>query len=185
VIELGSVSYDWALQAAAQCAAAGLRYADAPLSGGAEGAQAGALVALLGAEPADVEAARAVLAPFTARMLHLGPPGSGQRCKMANQLAIVGVADGLAQAQAFSRAAGLDMASVLEGLSLGSAASVQLTRLQAALAEPGNLATQSFAWLRKDLAPCQQDSAAPLPWLRCGRPGGKTRRSLQGPLPPP
>jgi len=163
VIELGSVSHAWALQAAAACSASGLRYADAPLSGGVAGAEAGELVAMLGADEADVPELCRVLAPLTAQVVHLGPPGSGQLCKMANQLAIAGVAAGLAQAQAFSRSAGLDFGSVIEVLTRGTAASVQLTRLRDTLAQPGNRASSTFAWLQKDLALCQQASLSPLP----------------------
>jgi len=163
VIELGSVSHAWALQAAAECAAGGLRYADAPLSGGVAGAAAGDLVAMLGAQAADLPELHAVLAPFTAQVVHLGRPGSGQLCKMANQLAIAGVAAGLAQAQAFSRAVGLDFAQVLDVLSRGTAASTQLARLRDTLARPVNHAPDTFAWLQKDLALCLQASPGPLP----------------------
>lgn len=163
VMELGTVSHAWALEAAAACAAAGLRYADAPLSGGAVSAAAGELVAMLGADDADVPEVREVLAPLTSAVVHLGPPGAGQLCKMANQLAIAGVAAGLVQAQAFSRQAGLDFAAVLDVLSRGSAASTQLSRLRETLAQPGNQATRSFAWLQKDLALCQQAHPSPLP----------------------
>jgi len=163
VIELGSVSHAWALQAAAVCSAAGLRYADAPLSGGVAGAAAGELVAMLGAHVGDVPELREVLALFTAKVVHLGPPGTGQLCKMANQLAIAGVAAGLAQAQAFSRSAGLDFAAVLDVLARGTAASTQLSRLRDTLAQPGNRASSTFAWLQKDLALCEQASPVPLP----------------------
>lgn len=163
VVELGSVSQAWALQAAGLCAASGLRYADAPLSGGVAGATAGELVAMVGAHEADLPELRAVLAPFTAQVVHLGPPGAGQLCKMANQLAIAGVAAGLVQAQAFSRSVGLEFDTVLEVLARGTAASTQLSRLRDTLAQPGNRAPGTFAWLQKDLAQCQQASPTVLP----------------------
>lgn len=163
VVELGSVSHAWAVQAAGACAARGLRYADAPLSGSVAAAQRGELVAMLGAVAEDLPDLRAVLAPFTAQVVHVGPPGAGQLCKMANQLAIAGVAAGLAEAQRFSQGAGLDFAQVLQVLAAGSAASTQLSRLRDTLAQPGSSAIGSFAWLRKDLLLCQQASAAPLP----------------------
>ena len=162
-IEHGTTSAAWAREAAARAAAAGLRYCDAPISGGTAGAERGELVVMLGAEACDVDAARAVLAAYAAHVLHLGPPGAGQLCKMANQLAIAGVAAGLAQAQAFSRAVGLDPAQVFEVLARGSAASVQLTRLQHTLGRPGNDAREVFAWLRKDLLLCAEADPAALP----------------------
>jgi 3-hydroxyisobutyrate dehydrogenase-like beta-hydroxyacid dehydrogenase len=121
---------------------------------------------MLGAHPADVAAARAVLAAYCASIVHLGAPGAGQLCKMANQLAIAGVAAGLAEAQLFAREAGLDPAAVFEVLARGSAASVQLERLRQALGRPGGDARESFAWLRKDLALCAAATVRPLPLER-------------------
>jgi 3-hydroxyisobutyrate dehydrogenase len=163
IIELGTTSDAWAREADALARAAGLRYCDSPLSGAAAAAARGELVAMLGAHPPDVAAARALLAPLASHIEHLGPPGSGQLCKMANQLAIAGVAAGLAQAQAFARAHSLDPARVFEVLSRGSADSVQLRRLRPTLGEPGNQAVQTFAWLAKDLAICAAAAERPLP----------------------
>lgn len=163
VVELGSVSHAWALQAAAACHQAGLRYADAPLSGGVTGAADGTLIAMVGAQAADLPALYAALAPLAAQTVHLGPPGTGQLCKMANQLAIAGVAAGLAQAQAFSREVALDFNAVIEVLAGGTAASTQLHRQRGVLVQPGNHALTTFAWLQKDLALCQQASPSPLP----------------------
>ncbi|MCX7273710.1 MAG: NAD(P)-dependent oxidoreductase [Burkholderiales bacterium] len=159
VIEHGTTSARWAREADAQARAAGLRYCDAPLSGGAAGAGRGELVAMLGAHPADADPAIRLMSAYAASCLHLGPPGAGQLCKMANQIAIAGVAAGLAQAQSFSRAAGLDPAQVFDALARGSAASVQLERLRATLSEPDNNASRTFEWLRKDLELCAE--AAP------------------------
>jgi 3-hydroxyisobutyrate dehydrogenase len=185
VIELGSTSHAWALQAAARCADAGVRYADAPLSGGVGGAQAGSLVAMLGALESDVALVQAVLAPCTARVLHVGPPGAGQLCKMANQLAIAGVAAGLVQAQAFSRAVGLDLGQVMDVLASGSAASVQLERLRHVLAAEGNDAAQTFAWLHKDLLLCQQASAQALPLAALWQAWWQAPASLRDAVDPP
>lgn len=163
VIELGTTSARWARDADVLARAAGLRYCDSPLSGAAVAAQRGELVAMLGAHADDVDAARALLAPLASHVEHLGPPGSGQLCKMANQLAIAGVAAGLAEAQRFARTHELDPARVFEVLSRGSADSVQLRRLRAALIDPANQAARTFAWLAKDLELCASAGAAPLP----------------------
>jgi len=163
VVELGTTSAGWAREADARARAVGLRYCDCPLSGAAAAAGRGELVAMLGAHPADVDAARALLAPLASHVEHLGPPGSGQLCKLANQLAIAGIAAGLAQAQAFAREHALEPSQVFEVLGRGSADSVQLRRLRGVLAEPGNRATQTFAWLAKDLELCAAEAAAPPP----------------------
>lgn len=158
VIDHTTTSATWARQADERARAAGLRFCDAPLSGSVPAAEEGTLVAMLGAHPPDVAAARELLSATTRQVVHLGPPGSGQLCKMANQLAVAGIAAGLAQAQAFGRSAGLDLAQVFEVLMQGSARSVQLERLQGSLAEAGNQAGETFSWLRKDLLLCDQAS---------------------------
>jgi 3-hydroxyisobutyrate dehydrogenase len=163
VIEHGTTSAAWALEADRLARAAGLRYCDAPISGGAAGAQRGELVAMLGAHVEDLAPARTLLGAYCASVVHLGSPGAGQLCKMANQLAIAGVAAGLAEAQAFSRDAGLDPVRVFDVLSRGAAGSVQLERLRDALGRPDGDARDTFAWLRKDLALCAAATARPLP----------------------
>jgi 3-hydroxyisobutyrate dehydrogenase len=163
VIDHTTTSDTWAREADERARAVGLRFCDAALTGSVAAAEQGTLVAMLGAHASDVTAARDLLAASCARVIHLGPPGSGQLCKMANQLAIAGIAAGLAEAQAFSRAAGLDAAQVFEALLAGSARSVQLERLHATLADSGNDAAGTFAWLRKDLQLCAQASPRKLP----------------------
>lgn len=124
---------------------------DAPASGGREGAETGRLSIMLGGSDAAVAAARPVLACYAAQITHLGPPGAGQMAKLANQVAIAGIVRGLAEAVMLARADGLAVSSVLAALAGGSAGSVQLDRLAAALAEPGWTFDRLFAWLAKDL----------------------------------
>jgi 3-hydroxyisobutyrate dehydrogenase-like beta-hydroxyacid dehydrogenase len=57
---------------------------DAPVSGGVAGAAAGTLTAMVGGEAADVDAARPLLAAFTAQVFHAGPLGAGHAAKALN-----------------------------------------------------------------------------------------------------
>jgi len=158
-----TTSDHWARAADSQARAAGLRWCDAPLSGGAQGAEQDELVAMVGAHEADVPQVRTLLACTTREVVHMGPPGHGQLCKMANQLAIAGVAAGLAQVQAFGRTKGLDLERVYHVLQQGSARSVQLERMHSVLAETEARAAATFAWLAKDLALCSEASTKALP----------------------
>ena len=164
VIEHGTVSPACARDTARRCKEAALRYIDAPLSGGADGARRGVLVAMLGAEPADRAVVMPVLGAYCAHVVPVGAPGDGQTCKLANQLAIAGIAAGLAVAQRFALANGLNLETVFTALAQGSAQSVQLDRLQAVLGNPTPAAAERFAWLRKDLDHCAEvsDSSQPL-----------------------
>ena len=169
VIEHGTVSPQCARETAARCRRAGLRYVDAPLSGGAEGARRGTLVAMLGVEPHDHRAVLPVLSAYCAHVEPVGMPGDGQTCKLANQLAIAGIAAGLAVAQRFALANGLSLDAVFNALSHGSAHSVQLERLKLKLCEPTVPATERFAWLHKDLEHCAEVSITSQPLVQLWR----------------
>ncbi len=73
---------------AGRAAACGVRYLDAPVSGGPAGARAGTLAMMVGGEAAALEAARPVLDRLAARIHHIGPSGAGQVAKLANNLLV-------------------------------------------------------------------------------------------------
>ena len=69
----------------------GVRFIDAPVSGGVGGAEKATLAIMVGGEAADLEEARPVLAAMGANIIHVGPVGSGEVAKVCNNL-IAGVA---------------------------------------------------------------------------------------------
>jgi 3-hydroxyisobutyrate dehydrogenase len=69
---------------AERCAAGGLGFLDAPVSGGSAGANAGTLVVMVGGSSAHLEAARSVLEAFGDPVLHLGGVGTGTVAKLVN-----------------------------------------------------------------------------------------------------
>ncbi len=152
VLDHTTTSTTWAREVHAYLARQGIAYCDAPLSGGVPGAERGELVAMLGAPEDALARALAVLAAYTREVIHLGGPGAGQTCKMANQIAIAGIAVGLETARSFALAQGLPLARVFAALAQGTAASVQLERLGHALGDPESHPDRRFAWLEKDLA---------------------------------
>src|SRR5262245_17437289 len=83
---------------------AGIRFVDAPVSGGVPRAQDGTLAIMVGGEAKDVEEARPVLAAMGANVFHVGPVGSGEVAKLCNNL-IAGVA-AVAVSEAFRIAEG-------------------------------------------------------------------------------
>jgi len=62
----------------------GVAFADCPVSGGTNGAEAGTLTVMVGADPATFERARPVLSTFGKRIEHLGPVGAGSAMKAVN-----------------------------------------------------------------------------------------------------
>jgi len=127
-IECSTLSSDRVRELASAAGAAGLRYVDAPVTGLPEAAAAGRLTLLVGADAADLEAARPFLEPLAEEIVHFGPVGSGTAYKLIVNLIgavqIAGVAEGLALAER----AGLDLEQVVAALALGQAASPQVVR---------------------------------------------------------
>lgn len=101
----------------------GHRFVDAPVTGGSTGAQNGQLTIFLGGEPADCEAAKDVMEPYTKRAERVGSGGAGQLAKMANQIAVGGALLALCETLSFADKAGLDVAQIRELVGGGSGGS--------------------------------------------------------------
>lgn len=99
----------------------GMRWVDAPVSGGVAGAEAGSLAIMCGGDAEDIEAIRPLLAPLSARVTHMGPVGSGQVTKVCNQMVVGCQAAVLAEMVALAEASGVDATRLVEALSGGFA----------------------------------------------------------------
>ena len=127
-IECSTLSHAWAMQLSTRAHARGLRYIDAPVTGLASTAAAGGLTLLVGAEAADLESVRPLLAALANRIVHFGPVGSGTAYKLIiNLLGAVQIASA-AESMALAESAGLNLATVAEAISTGQAASPQVVR---------------------------------------------------------
>lgn len=120
VVDMASIPAPDARAHGARLAERGVVYLDAPVSGGALGAERGELTIMVGGERAAFDAVAPVLAPL-GRATLIGPSGAGQVAKTVNQL-IVGVTIGaVAEALLLAEAAGADPAAVREALMGGFA----------------------------------------------------------------
>jgi len=136
----------------AEAAARGIGFVDAPVSGGQAGAESGRLSVMCGGTEADYARAEPVIAAYARICRRMGGPGAGQLAKMANQIAIAGLVQGLSEALHFTQKAGLDGRAVVEVISQGAAGSWQMqNRSETMLADHFD---HGFAvdWMRKDLA---------------------------------
>ncbi len=141
-----------ARELAEQAAALGLGFIDAPVSGGQQGAENGQLTVMCGGQQDQFDAVKDVIESYAKSLQLMGDVGSGQLCKMVNQICIAGVVQGLAEGLNFAKRAGLDAHQVVEVISKGAAQSWQMeNRYQTMLA---NEYEHGFAvqWMRKDLA---------------------------------
>ena len=146
-----TASANVARELAAEAATRGLKFVDAPVSGGQAGAQNGMLTVMCGGDPAAFEAAKPIAMAFSRAFTLLGASGAGQLAKMVNQVAIAGLVQGLSEAIAFGMKAGLDMEQVLEVIGKGAAQSWQMdNRGKTMIADKFEF---GFAvdWMRKDL----------------------------------
>ena len=92
VVDHTTTSAELAREISLACAAAGVGFVDAPVSGGQAGAINGALTVMCGADSEEVFADVAVVAAAYSRScVRLGNAGSGQLAKMVNQICIAGV----------------------------------------------------------------------------------------------
>lgn len=152
LIDHTTASADLARELAAACAAKGIGFLDAPVSGGQAGAQNGTLTIMLGGEQAWFEQAEAVLKHYAKSARLLGPAGSGQLAKMVNQICIAGVVQGLAEALHFAQCADLDAKAVLEVISKGAAQSWQMENRGSTMVDGQFDFGFAVDWMRKDLA---------------------------------
>ncbi|AFR30512.1 2-hydroxy-3-oxopropionate reductase [Arthrobacter sp. Rue61a] len=122
-IDASSIRPDVAKRLSEDAVAAGIRPLDAPVSGGEQGAIDAVLSIMVGGEAADFEAAQEVLNAVGKTIVHVGPSGSGQTVKAANQLIVAVNIQVLGEAIAFLEAYGVDTDAALKVLGGGLAGS--------------------------------------------------------------
>ena len=128
IIDFSSIRPDVAAALAAEGAKRGFRLLDAPVSGGEQGAIEGVLSIMVGGAAEDFEAAAPVFDAVGKTIVHVGPAGSGQTVKAANQLMVAGHLELLAEAIVFLEAYGVDTEAALRVLGGGLAGSTVLQR---------------------------------------------------------
>ena len=136
----------------------GLRFLDAPVSGGQAGAENGVLTVMVGGEAETFEAARPVIQSYARMVGLMGPAGSGQLAKMMNQICIAGLVEGLSEAVHFGQKAGLDIATVIDVISKGAAGSWQMENRHKTMAAGQYEFGFAVEWMRKDLGICLSEA---------------------------
>ena len=168
VVDFSSIHPDRARAIAARLEAAnGMRWIDAPVSGGTKGAEEGTLAVMAGGDAADIERVRPYVLAMARRLTHMGPIGAGQTTKLCNQV-IVGCAMAvLSEATRLAVNSGLDAGKLPEALAGGFADSIPLQlfvpRMVQGIHSPplGHIAT-----MLKDLdtvADVAQETSTPVP----------------------
>lgn len=113
-IDSSTVSPALARKVAGECAARGVAYLDAPVTGGTWGAEKGELVFMIGGTPETLERARPVLEAVGKRFFLLGPNGAGQTVKLAMNLILALEVEAFAEALALVTKAGVQGERLVE-----------------------------------------------------------------------
>jgi len=152
VIDSSTIAAESAREIAARLANRGVSLLDAPVSGGQKGAIEGTLTFFVGGDAAALERTRPVFAAMGRRVTHLGPSGSGQLGKAANQILVAGNLIAVSEALAFAARVGLPLPALHEALTAGAANSWALEVLGKKMMERDFQPAFAIKHQQKDLA---------------------------------
>lgn len=127
IVDHSTIEPSAAREMAENLAVQGVGFVDAPVTGGEKGAIDGTLTIFCGGSLADFEKALPFMEAYGKKIRLVGPPGSGQMMKMANQVSVVGCVLAMAECLAFADRAGLDMAETIDLVGSGAGGSWSLT----------------------------------------------------------
>jgi 2-hydroxy-3-oxopropionate reductase len=139
-VDSSTVSPTLAQKVATACGERGVRFLDAPVTGGDWGAKKGELVFMAGGDAATLTEAEPVLRVLGKKWFHLGANGAGQTIKLAMNLILALQVDALAEALALVTAAGLQGEKLVEVM-------------QSSMARSGVLDIKSQNLLKGDYTP--------------------------------
>ena len=158
-IDMSSIGADEAIEHAKRHVKRGVRYLDAPVSGGTKGAAAGELAIMAGGDAETFAAMQPVFAPL-GQATHVGPNGCGQLAKLANQVIVAITIGAVSEALILAGGGGADRAKVREALQGGFASSRILTehgqRMVNRAFEPGGPAKFQLKDLRNALSAAER-----------------------------
>jgi 3-hydroxyisobutyrate dehydrogenase len=128
-IDMSTISPEAAREIGSQLGKRGIRFLDAPVTGGDVGAREGTLSILVGGEASDLERARPALESMGRRITHCGPVGAGQTVKACNQILCALNMVGIVEALHLAKANGIDLPTMLGALTSGAGGSWALEKL--------------------------------------------------------
>ena len=121
VIDHSSVAPATAKQVAKKLAEHEVKFIDAPVSGGVEGARQGTLSVMVGGTKESVERAKNIIENYSARITAMGPVGNGQATKAVNQVLVAGIAEAVCEGLALAEQLDLPKTELLNVLQSGAA----------------------------------------------------------------
>jgi 3-hydroxyisobutyrate dehydrogenase-like beta-hydroxyacid dehydrogenase len=158
LVDHTTASADLAEELDGACRKRGIGFLDAPVSGGQQGAENGALTIMCGGEKAAFARVEPILDHYAKGVTLMGPAGSGQLTKMVNQICIAGLIQGLAEGLHFAEQAGLDQSRVVEAIAQGAAGSWQMENRHTTMIDDQYEHGFAVDWMRKDLGICLEQA---------------------------
>src|SRR5436309_8312209 len=149
-----------------RCAAAGRHLLEAPLTGGAPGAQARMLVFMVGGEPAVYERCRPLLEKLGRAVIHVGPLGLGNTAKLVNSLLAFSATWVSLEGLAIAAKAGMNLRTMIEVVRAGGAGNFFTDRMVEGINERGRPTQFALALAAKDaglLLDVARDAGVPVP----------------------
>ena len=160
VVDMGTSPPALARRIAEVAALKGVGALDAPVSGGDVGARNATLSIMVGGDASHFDAVKPLFDCMGKTIVHQGPAGMGQLCKMVNQILVANSMIGACEAMVAAKAAGLDPERMLQSVSTGAAGSWTLSNLVPRMLK-GDWAPGFFAsLLAKDLRIAVEETRA-------------------------
>lgn len=145
-----TVTQDALLRWAHEAGERGLHLVDAPITGGAGGAEAATLCTMVGGEAAILERLRPVLATSASKIIHAGPVGCGIALKLCNNIMTYAAFAAIDEGVRLARAGGLDPQLLID---VGRANGVVTPQMEAFLGNRDKLAAAGPETMRKAFGP--------------------------------
>ncbi len=152
VIDHTTLSYEMTLKLATQLEKNNVAFVDAPVSGGEIGAQNGVLSIMAGGKESTINQLKPLLNFYAKNITLMGDVGTGQLTKMANQICVTGVLQGLSEALIFAESNDLDADKLLSAISGGAAGSWQMDNRLKTMHQRAFDFGFAIKWMIKDLS---------------------------------
>jgi len=104
-----------------------VKFLDAPITGGEEGAKKGFLSVMVGGTELNFNKSKRIISSYSKSTTHMGKLGSGQLTKFTNQILICGILYSMSEAYFFSKKNNLDQKKIFNAIKNGAANSWQFT----------------------------------------------------------
>lgn len=172
IIDMSTTNPDTARYLSKSLVSRGIRFLDAPVSGGQLGAEAGTLTIMVGGDKESYDTCGPIFDVLGKSVFHMGSSGSGQGTKLVNQILVAIHLAAAAEAIHFGLRSGLDMQEVIKAIQTGVGDS-RVFRTVAAKMVSGNYGSGSLSILSKDIELILESATnidTPVPIMTCIKP---------------